>query len=122
MRPVPGPAPGWARLLGTIAIVVLPVLAAVKVRGYLSHGPAAAQDAAIFLLAALGGQFGLILRRWGKINGWRLVFDVLLAAAAGLIVYGVEGLARRQGGGPVDPSLVAVILAYILAVFSGQQR
>jgi len=44
----------------------------------------------------------------------------VLAGAFGIISFFVVQLAVHRGGGSVNPSLLAVITAYLLAVWSGQ--
>jgi hypothetical protein len=77
--------------------------------------------ALVFFLVSLAAQAGLIVRRWGNIRILVLLVDLLLAAVAGLVSYEVLLVAVRRGGAMVNPSLIAVILAYLLALWSGQR-
>lgn len=120
MRPQPRPVPGSVKILGSLIIVVLPLIMVTAIHSYVRSQATLPSYAVVFLLVALGAQAGLILRRWGNINIGRLIFDLMLAVIAGVLSWLVVGVAIRRGGGPVDPSLVAVIMAYILAAWSGQ--
>jgi uncharacterized membrane protein len=116
------PAPRAAKILGTVLILVLPWVAVDEIRLRLPQVMPWAEFIAVFGLVTIAAQLGLIIRRWGKIKIWAVVLDVLLAAAAGAVSYGVVDLAVRRGGGRVDPSLIAVFLSYVLAIWSGQNR
>ncbi|MDA8204491.1 MAG: hypothetical protein M0Z36_00330 [Thermaerobacter sp.] len=122
MRPRAWSSPGWLRGFGTVLIVGLPIAVAANVQRYL-HGRTSLVDyVIIFLFVALGAQAGLMVRRWGNMSLWRFLLDLVLSAILGAVSYGVVEMAVRQGGGPVDPSLVAVFMAYLLAIWSGQNR
>ena len=120
MRARPAPAPGMARVIGTLAIIVLPLAVVWEVRAHVSVQAALPVYAILFLLVSLAAQLGLIVRRWGNINLGRFLFDLALSVVAGAVSWGVVHVAVHRGGGPVDPSLVAAIFAYILAIWSGQ--
>lgn len=120
MRQRPARAPGLARGVGTLAIIVLPLAVVWEVRAYVSIHATLPVYALLFLIVSLVAQLGLILRRWGNINLGRLLFDLGLSVVAGAVTWGVVHVAVHRGGGPVDPSLVAAIFAYILAIWSGQ--
>ncbi|NMP20930.1 hypothetical protein [Sulfobacillus harzensis] len=113
-------APGWIRILGSVMIVMLPVVAASLLHASRASWPTPLVFVLTFLVVGLAAQLGLIVRRWGNINIGRLLFDALLLAVSGLIAWAVVDIAMHRGGGPVDPSLVAIIMAYILAIWSGQ--
>ncbi|MCL5116800.1 MAG: hypothetical protein M1272_06590 [Firmicutes bacterium] len=113
-------APAWARILGTALIVVLPLLVASVAKGFISAPASLAAYPVLFLIVGAGPQLGLIVRRWGNINVGRLFFDLGLLVVAGLVAWVVVNIAMHRGGGPVDPSLIAVIMAYLLAIWSGQ--
>lgn len=122
MRGQETPVPWLVKAVGVILIVGLPVavVAEVHLRVRIVNTPG--DFALLFLLTAAGGQMGLVVRRWGRISMGRLLLDLALALVAGLVSYGVADLAVRRGGGQIDPSLVAVLLAYVLTIWSGQQR
>jgi len=111
---------GWLRTIGSILIVVLPLVLVSKLDSRIHVYASVLGYAALFLVVGAAAQVGLIVRRWGKINIGRLFFDLGLFIVGGVVVWGVVNLAMRRGGGPVDPSLIAVIMAYILAIWSGQ--
>jgi hypothetical protein len=114
--------PGLAKAFGTLCIVLLPLVAVAVLRHYVPTVTSALQFAMVFVLVVAAAQLGLVLRRWGRISLWRIFLDVLLSAVAGVVTYAVVGLAVRRGGGAVDPTLVAVIMAYILTIWSDQPR
>jgi hypothetical protein len=118
MRAVVSP---WIRALGTLLIVVLPLLMVVAIRPYETVHASLMDFALVFFLVSLAAQAGLIVRRWGNIRILVLLVDLLLAAVAGLVSYEVLLVAVRRGGAMVNPSLIAVILAYLLALWSGQR-
>lgn len=120
MRERASQAPGLARVVGTLAIIVLPLVVVWDVRSYVSIHATLPMYAMLFLLVSLVAQLGLIVRRWGNINLGRFLFDLALSVVAGAVSWGVVHAALHRGGGPVDPSLVAAIFAYILAIWSGQ--
>lgn len=112
--------PLGAKIAGTVVIIVLPWVAAAVAGRDFPHPFSALGYTAVFLLVSVAAQFGLVLRRWGKIRVWPLLYDLVVAVVAGAISFGVVNIAARRGGGPVDPSLVAIVLAYLLAIWSGQ--
>lgn len=109
----------WLRWLGSTIIVVGPLVVASHLAP-LSRLPHPIAFVAAFIFVGLAAQLGLIVRRWGNINIGRLLFDALLLAVTGVVAWVVVDLAIRRGGGPVDSSLLAVIMAYLLALWSGQ--
>ncbi len=111
-----------AKVLGTILIIVLPVIIVSQIRSYISGAATISEFALSFLLTSLGAQAGLVVRRWGKMRLGMLLLDLLLATAAGAVSFGVVRLASAQGGGAVDPALVAIVMAYLSAIWSGQNR
>lgn len=112
--------PAGFKVVGTILIIVFPLVIAMVIRPYVAPRPSAEDFVAVFAVVAAGGQAGLIVRRWGNMSMGRLLFDMVLSAVLGAVSYGVVDLAVRRGGGPVDPSLIAVIVGYVLAIWSGQ--
>ncbi len=120
MRQRPVRVPGLARVVGTLAIIVLPLAVVWEARAYDTLHATLPVYAILFLLVTLVAQLGLIMRRWGNINLGRFLFDLALSVVAGAVSWGVVHVAVHRGGGPVDPSLVATIFAYILAIWSGQ--
>lgn len=111
----------WIRGLGTLLIIVLPLVMVMGIRPYETVHASVTDFALVFFLVSLAAQAGLIVRRWGNIRILLLVIDLLVSAAAGIVSYEVILMAMRRGGGMVNPSLVAVILAYLLALWSGQR-
>lgn len=114
------PVSGWIRFLGTVLIIILPLLVASALHGSLASLPGPVRFGGAFLLVGIAAQVGLIVRRWGKIEITRLLFDILLLLVAGVLAWVVTDVAVHRGGGAVDPSLLAVIMAYLLALWSGQ--
>lgn len=113
---------GLAKALGILLMVVLPLVIASELHTVVRLAIAPADYALVFLSVSAGGQFGLIVRRWGNINLWVLLLDLLLSGVAGVISYAVVDLAVRRGGAMVNPALLAVIMAYVLVIWSGQHR
>lgn len=113
-------APRWARVLGTLIIVILPLAVIAAFSSYVHHRSSVMVYAMLFLLVGASAQFGLVVRRWGNMAIDRLLFDLVLTGIGSVISWGVVDLAMRRGGGPVDPSLLAVIMAYLLTMWSGQ--
>lgn len=120
MRPVRRSGSRWLRALGTLLIIVLPLVLATQIRPYETAHATLLDFVLVFFLVALAAQAGLMVRRWGNIRILRLLFDLVLSAVAGVVAYAVLFIAMRRGGGPVNPSPIAVILAYLLALWSGQ--
>lgn len=77
------------------------------------------QVMAVFLLATLAAQLGLIVRRWGNIRVSALFSNLVLSAVAAGAYWVVVMAAVRRGGGAVDPTIVALFTSYLLAVWSG---
>ena len=113
---------GWAKVLGALLSVLLPIIIVARIGSDIAGTPTLPHYALSFVLVSLGAQAGLVVRRWGKIRLWRVFFNVLLALIGGMVSFGVVQLAISRGGGPVDPSFVALAMAYLLAVWSGQDR
>jgi len=120
VRTAGGSVPWLAKFFGTVLILGLPLTALFLVQPHLPSLAGAADYAVVFGLPTAGVQLGLIVRRWGRIIVWRLFFDTGLAAVLGIISFFVVQLAIQRGGGSVDPSVLAIITAYLLAVWSGQ--
>ncbi len=110
----------WLRWLGSLIIIVGPLVVASHIRVPLSQLPQPIAYVLAFLFVGLVAQLGLVIRRWGNISIGRFLFDGLLLAVTGMIAWVVVDLSIGRGGGPVDSSLLAVIMAYLLAVWSGQ--
>jgi hypothetical protein len=110
-----------AKVLGIIVSVVLPVVVLSLWRQNApSSWPEVVTYFGTFLLAAAAGQAGLLL--WGARTGWMAGQDVLIGAAAGGAAWIAERLALAQGGGIVDPSLLALLAAYGLMVWPHSHR
>lgn len=112
--------PGIIRAVGTLILIVLPLVVATALKGFAGTQASVLADVVVFLIVGASAQLGLIVRRWGNINLGRLVFDLALLAVAGGLSWVVVDIAVKRGGGPVDPFLIAVIMAYLLAMWSGQ--
>ena len=110
----------WVRFLGTLFVIVLPIVVVSNIQSHLKNPATIWSFILSFLLVSLGAQAGLILRRWGKIRLGQLLLDLSLALVAGGASFGVVRLAVARGGGAIDPSLVAVVMAYLLVIWSGQ--
>lgn len=112
--------PGLARLIGTVLIVVLPLAIGAEWHRQALPQTTPVAFAFVFFFVTLGAQFGLIVRRWGKIKVWRILVDLLLAVIAGVISFAVITVAAHRGGGFVGPGAIAVIMAYVLTIWPGQ--
>lgn len=104
------------RGLGTVAIIVLPIV--VLFLGQRVEVSSSLIDfVLLFLLAVVGVELGLTLRRWGNLYISHVVGDLAIALAGGVLSWGVMQLAVRRGGGPVDPAMMAVAMAYVIALW-----
>lgn len=123
MRPRTLRAPALARAVGTVLIVVLPLLALSWTHQMVVLPVNALPTyVLVFMVAGVAAQLGLVIRRWGIIRVSRLLFDVGLLVAGGVVSWLVVHVALARGGGAVDPSLIALIMAYLLAMWSGQHQ
>lgn len=95
--------------LGTILLVVLPVVGAMAV----PHVQPLVYIGLVFVVAVALGHVGLTLRR-GYVDplAWLQDLGIAVLMAAGVVA--AERLTGRVGGGPVDPSLLAVLGTYLL--------
>lgn len=110
--------PWGMKLLGSLVIIVVPLMLVGVLRAHMAaHG--LVTYLGWFLVLSIAAQIGLILRRWGNITVGKVVFNIGLAVAAAVVSWLVVSIALKRGGGPVDPSVVALILAYLLTVWSG---
>ncbi|MDA8195052.1 MAG: hypothetical protein M0Z53_13830 [Thermaerobacter sp.] len=111
----------WRGPLATMLVVLLPP-AALDLWDHLFHpGTSLPAFLLTFSLAVIAVYLGLSLRPRRRPVPWlfwlsRDLLIALLAASAGWLT---TILLRRQGGGPVDPALLAVFTAYLLAVWPG---
>lgn len=112
--------PGWLKIIGTIMIIVLPLLVVSRLGPFIHSNASPVGYALLFLVVGAAAQLGLVLRWWGRLNVVRLLFDMGLVVVGGVLVWAVSYVAYQRGGGLVDPALVAVIMAYLVAIWSGQ--
>lgn len=96
-------------VLGTICVVVLPVVGALAV----PHVTSLLHIGLVFVVAVAMGHVGLSVKR-GYLDplAWLQDLGIAVLMAAGVVA--AERLTDRVGGGPVDPSLLAVLGTYLL--------
>lgn len=103
---------------GALLIIVAPVLAllgtdrlwgtAIGPYGYLRD----------FVVAIVFSQLALIVKRAGQRPGpARLAQDGMVAVVASLGTWMAVRLSAMRGGGPVDPSFLALLASYILVLW-----
>ena len=96
-------------VLGTILLVVLPVVGALAV----PQGEPFLYIGLVFVVAVAMGHVGLSVKR-GYLDplAWLQDLGIAVLMAAGVVA--AERLTGRVGGGPVDPALLAVLGTYLL--------
>ncbi len=95
--------------LGTVLLVVLPVAGALSV----PRVDPLLYVGLVFVVAMALGHVGLALRR-GYVDPLAALQDLGIAVLMAAGVVAAQHLTSGVGGGPVDPSLLAVVGTYLL--------
>jgi len=69
----------------------------------------------VFWLAWLAAAIGISIQGTGRLTANRAVSDFLITGLGGVVTWITARLLVSHGGGPIDPALPAVLLAYLLA-------
>jgi hypothetical protein len=101
------------KALGWTVSLVLPAAAAGWASARLPALPLAARFVALFLAPLTAGYLGVLLREPVLAVGW-WARDLLLATVMALAAWAFQAFLLREGGGAIDPALLAVLSAYLL--------
>ncbi|AEW06950.1 hypothetical protein Sulac_3513 [Sulfobacillus acidophilus DSM 10332] len=69
----------------------------------------------VFWLAWLAAAIGISIQGTGRLTANRAVTDFLITGLGGVVTWITAHLLVAHGGGPIDPALPAVLMAYLLA-------
>ena len=108
----------WRTVVGWTLAFVLPVAALLGARTDTPHLNPVLRYPFLFLLALVAAKVG----KWVPGAYWdqtlrSVIDDGLLAVILAWVAYGAEKWLLRHGGGPVDPSLIAVAAAYLVILW-----
>lgn len=109
--------PAWSSV-GLVVIIVLPIVVVTYWQHQFTPGTGPFAFILAFVLAVVAVYVGIslrtahtapLLKHWGA--------DVLLSALAGAAAWAASRFFLRHGGGVVDPGLLALATAYLLAAW-----
>ena len=111
----------WRASTGVILAVLLPLLGVLEVRRWVAVEAMPIRFVVPFLVAITLGHLGLAFRQglWEPILWLR---DLLIGLLMGMGAWAVVMVAVRSGGGPVDPTIVALMGSYLLLAWPAVTR
>ncbi|POB12076.1 MAG: hypothetical protein C7B44_11375 [Sulfobacillus thermosulfidooxidans] len=108
------------RIFGMVVTVVLPIVVLSLWSAWSGPLPLLVKDLVAFVLASAAAQLGFLLT---KARATAMIGqDVAIAGVAGVGSWLAEKLALAQGGGAANTALIALIAAYVLALWPHDRR